>query len=624
MSTIEVKVPNIGDFKDVEVIEVLANPGDAIAVEQSLVTVESDKASMEIPSSAAGVLTELKVKLGDRISEGSLLALLEADGAGEPAVGKPASDAAGAPSPASPAPSPAAVSANVNRAEVTPPAGAPASRGAAGASQAGAAPAAAAKPVAPSGSGTAGPIEVKVPNIGEFKDVEVIELLVQPGDQIGIDQSLITVESDKASMEIPSSGAGVLKELKVKIGDRISEGSLLALLEGTAGGAAAAPAGAGSTAPSEAAPAATAAKQPASGGPGEAADLPTPAGPHELREPTTMAAEVSEPTSTAIPPGGTVSVETEEAHAAKPHASPSVRKFARELGVDLSKVRGSGEKHRITHEDVQAWVKGAIARAGERPPASVATPAGEGGAGLGLIPWPKVDFGKLGPIETRPVARIRKIAAANLHRNWVMIPHVTNHDEADITDLEAFRVQLNGELQKGGTKVTMLAFLIKACVSALQKYPEFNSSLEGENLILKRYWHIGFAADTPNGLTVPVIRDADTKGIMQIARETSELAAKARDGKLSPAEMQGGTFTISSLGGIGGTYFTPIINAPEVAILGVCRSFTKPVWDGKKFRPRLTLPLSLSWDHRVVDGAGAARFNVYLAQLLADFRRVML
>ena len=321
-------------------------------------------------------------------------------------------------------------------------------------------------------------------------------------------------------------------------------------------------------------------------------------------------------------PTATLAEEPDGSRGAKAHASPSVRKFARELGVDLSRVKGSGPKERITHDDVRAWVKAAIARSEGGAPASVQ--AGADGAGLGLIPWPKVDFAKFGPIETKPVARIRKISAANLHRNWVMIPHVTNHDEADITELEAFRVQLNQEQGKAGVKVTMLAFLIKACVSALQKFPEFNSSLDGENVVLKNYWHIGFAADTPNGLMVPVIRDADKKGIFQIAQETSELAAKAREGKLSPADMQGGTFSISSLGGIGGTYFTPIINAPEVAILGVCRSFTKPVWNGEAFEPRLILPLSLSWDHRVVDGAAAARFNVHLAQLLADFRRVML
>jgi pyruvate dehydrogenase E2 component (dihydrolipoamide acetyltransferase) len=312
------------------------------------------------------------------------------------------------------------------------------------------------------------------------------------------------------------------------------------------------------------------------------------------------------------------------AHVVKPHASPSVRRFARELGVDLSRVRGSGPKQRILHEDVQAYVKDAVAQAGRAPAAETATPSADAGAGLGLLPWPKVDFAKFGPIETKPLPRIRRIAAANLHRNWVMIPHVTNHEDADVTDLEAFRVQLNRENEKTGPKLTMLAFLIKACVHALKRHPEFNASLDGDALVLKQYWHIGFAADTPNGLVVPVIRDADRKGVGEIATETAELARKARDGKLSPTEMQGGTFSISSLGGIGGTGFTPIVNAPEVAILGVSRTATKPVWNGSAFVPRLILPLSLSYDHRVIDGAAAARFNAHLATLLADFRRVML
>jgi len=455
-------------------------------------------------------------------------------------------------------------------------------------------------------------IEVKVPDIGDFKEVEVIEVLVKAGDAIAVEQSLITVESDKASMEIPSSAAGVLKELKVKVGDKVSEGTLLAIVEAGEGAAAAAPAAEAPTAapaPAEVAPA-----QPAAA----AAEAPAAAAPARAASPVVETAVPARPPS----PTATLAEEPDGSRGAKAHASPSVRKFARELGVDLSRVKGSGPKERITHDDVRAWVKAAIARSEGGAPASAAS--GGEGAGLGLIPWPKVDFAKFGPIETKPVARIRKISAANLHRNWVMIPHVTNHDEADITGLEAFRVQLNQEQGKAGVKVTMLAFLIKACVSALQKFPEFNSSLDGENVVLKNYWHVGFAADTPNGLMVPVIRDADKKGIFQIAKETSELAAKAREGKLSPADMQGGTFSISSLGGIGGTYFTPIINAPEVAILGVCRSFTKPVWNGEAFEPRLILPLSLSWDHRVVDGAAAARFNVHLAQLLADFRRVML
>ncbi|HXH02418.1 MAG TPA: dihydrolipoyllysine-residue acetyltransferase, partial [Candidatus Competibacteraceae bacterium] len=310
-----------------------------------------------------------------------------------------------------------------------------------------------------------------------------------------------------------------------------------------------------------------------------------------------------------------------EAGFAKAHASPAVRAFARELGVDLGRVSGSGPKGRILKEDVQNYVKQVLS--GELA-AAPAAPAGEAGAALGLIPWPKVDFAKFGPVESKPLGRIKKISGANLHRNWVMIPHVTNHEDADITELEAFRVQLNKEYEKQGVKVTMLAFLIKAAVAALKKFPTFNASLDGDNLILKQYYHIGFAADTPNGLVVPVIKDADKKGVLEIAQEMSELAKKARDGKLGPAEMQGGCFSISSLGGIGGTYFTPIINAPEVAIMGICRSFHKPVWDGKQFVPRLTLPLSLSWDHRVIDGAEAARFNTYFAQILADFRRVLL
>jgi pyruvate dehydrogenase E2 component (dihydrolipoamide acetyltransferase) len=315
-----------------------------------------------------------------------------------------------------------------------------------------------------------------------------------------------------------------------------------------------------------------------------------------------------------------------ELHAAdpvvKPHASPSVRQFARELGVDLTRVRGTGPKQRILHEDVRGFVKAAVAQAAA--PAPAASPPAASAGGLSVLPWPKVDFARFGPVETRPLPRIRRISGANLHRNWVMIPHVTNHEDADITELEAFRLQLNRENEKSGAKLTMLAFLIKACVSALQRFPEFNASLEGDNLVLKRYFHIGFAADTPNGLVVPVVRDADTKGVLQIARETAELAGRAREGKLGPADMQGGCFSISSLGGIGGTYFTPIINAPEVAILGVSRSSTRPVWDGKQFAPRLILPLSLSYDHRVIDGAAAARFNAHLAQVLADFRRVML
>jgi pyruvate dehydrogenase E2 component (dihydrolipoamide acetyltransferase) len=444
-------------------------------------------------------------------------------------------------------------------------------------------------------------IEIKVPDIGDFKEVEVIEVLVKPGDAIAKEQSLITVESDKASMEIPSSAGGVVKDLRVKLGDKVSEGSLILTLDGAADAAAAAPKAVAAQAPAPA-PAPTPVPAPTLAAPPAAA----PASPSS----TAFATEMAErPKPTAAESG------------VKPHASPSVRKFARELGVELARVAGSGPKGRITQDDVRAFVKGALAGGG----AVAATPAA---ANLpGLPAWPQVDFAKFGPIERVEMSRIRRISGPALTRNAMVIPHVTNHDDADITDLEAFRVQLNKENEKSGVKLTMLVFLIKACVATLKKFPDFNASIDAatnDAVIRKNYWHIGFAADTPNGLVVPVVKDADMKGIFEIAAETSALAAKARDGKLSPADMQGGTFSISSLGGIGGTYFTPIINAPEVAILGVCRSSMRPVWDGKAFVPRLTLPLSLSWDHRVVDGAAAARFNVHLAALLADFRRVML
>ena len=435
--------------------------------------------------------------------------------------------------------------------------------------------------------------EIQVPDIGDFASVDVTEILVKPGDTVKPEQSLITVESDKASMEIPSPAAGVVKELRVKVGDKVSEGSLVMLMELDGAGA---PAAAVTPAP--------------------AAVTPAPAAPAQTATPAAVTAPAAASTSVvpAAPTAPVVPVAASAAPGSLPHASPSVRKFARELGVDLTQLKGSGPKGRIQQSDVQAYVKGFIAQGGA---ASVAVAAGGGGDGLNLLPWPKVDFAKFGPVESKPLSRIKKLS---------VIPHVTNNDEADITDLEAFRVALNQEQAKSGLKITMLAFLIKACVAALKKYPEMNSSLEGDNLILKQYWHIGFAADTPNGLVVPVIRDADRKGVLELARETGALAAKAREGKLSPAEMQGGTFSISSLGGIGGTNFTPIINAPEVAILGVSRSAMKPAWneDTQTFEPRLMLPLSLSYDHRVIDGAAGARFNAYLAQVLADFRRVLL
>ena len=545
MALVEVKVPDIGDFKDVAVIELLVKPGDVVKAEQSLITVESDKASMEIPSSAAGVVKELKVQVGDKVSEGSLILLL---------------DAAGSASAEAPAPVQAPLAA------VAPP------------------------PAATAPAAAGGAVTVVVPDIGDFKDVAVIEVFVKPGDTVKVEQSLITVESDKASMEIPSSHAGVVKELKVQVGDKVSQGSPVLVLESSAI-TTAAPAGSAPAAP----PAASAATQ---------APMPVPSA-------APAALPAHDPTA---------------AKGAQPHASPSIRRLARELGVPLSEVKGSGPKGRITQADVQGFVKGVMAGDVQTAAQKAKAPAAAAGGGAlpGLLPWPQIDFAKFGPIERKDLSRIKKISGANLHRNWVMIPHVTNNDEADITELEAFRVQLNRENEKSGIKVTMLAFVIKAVVSALKKYPEFNASLDGDALVYKQYYHVGFAADTPNGLVVPVLKDADRKGILQVSQEMSELAKKARDGKLGPADMTGGCISISSLGGIGGTHFTPIINAPEVAILGLSKGYQKPVWDGKAFVPRLMLPLSLSYDHRVIDGAAAARFNAYLGQILADFRRVLL
>jgi len=559
MALVNIQVPDIGDFDEVGVIELLVKVGDTVKAEQSLITVESDKASMEIPSSHAGVVKELKVALGDKVKQGSVIAVVEA-------VGATAAAPAAAPAP------------------TAPPVAAPVA-------------ATAAPVVAAPSPAAAGPVEVRVPDIGDFKNVAVIELLVKPGDTVALEQSLFTVESDKASMEIPSPAAGVLKELKVKIGDTVNIGDLVAILEGVA--SAAAPA---ATAPVAVTPAPAAPVAPA---PAMAAAAPVVAT-------ATVAAPAHQPGSATL---------------GLPHASPSVRKFARELGVPLEEVKGSGPKGRITQDDIQNFTKQVMSGAAQTKAqaAKAPAPAASGsGVGLDLLPWPKVDFAKFGPVERKDLSRIKKISGANLHRNWVVIPHVTNHDDADITDLEAFRVQFNKENEKSGVKVTMLAFMIKAAVAALKKFPEFNSSLDGDQLVMKNYFHIGFAADTPNGLVVPVIKDADQKGIVQISKEMGELAAKAREGKLAPADMQGGCFSISSLGGIGGRYFTPIINAPEVAIMGVCKSSIEPKWDGKQFAPRLMLPLSLSWDHRVIDGAAAARFNVYFASLLADFRRIVM
>jgi len=526
----DVNVPDIGDFKDVEVIEVLVKAGDTIAAEQSLITVESDKATMEIPAPGAGVVKEMRVKVGDKVSQGSPILVLDEAGA------TTASKQAAA------------------RQKAKPDAG----------------PAPAAK--------SAGPMTVKVPDIGDFKEVAVIEVLVKPGDTVANEQSLITVESDKATMEIPSPAAGRITAVKLKVGDKVSEGSTILELEAEG-----------------AAPAAPSAK-------------PTKAQPEPAVVP-----EASAPQRPPVP------VEPKEATQAKPHASPSVRKFARELGVDLTRVKGSGPKGRIVHMDVQAFVKGALA--------AVPTPAAKGGAQPFDLPaWPEVDFAKFGPVEAKALTRLQKLSGPNLHRNWVSIPHVTQFDEADITDLEAFRKSNTAETEKQGFKLTMLAFLVKACVTALRQHPNLNASLDpgGEKLILKKYYNIGVAVDTPDGLVVPVVRDADRKGVFDVARELAEISKLARDKKLKPGDMQGGTFSISSLGGIGGTAFTPIINAPEVAILGVSRSALRPVWTGKEFAPRLMLPLSLSYDHRVIDGAAAARFTSYLASVLADIRRSLL
>lgn len=434
--------------------------------------------------------------------------------------------------------------------------------------------------------------DIKVPDIGDFSDVPVIEIFVKVGDTVKAEDSLVSLESDKATMDVPAPRGGVIESIAVKLGDKVSEGSVIMTFKGE-GGAAAASAAAPAAAPAAASSAAAAAAPAAS-----AAAAPAPA--------------------------AAASGAIDEAGFALAYAGPAVRKLARELSVDLGKVKGTGDHGRIVRGDVESFAKGGGASAAPSAGKAAAAPAGGGVGGIELLPWPKVDFAKFGPTERKEMSRIKKISAANLHRNWVVIPHVTTHDEADITDLEQFRVQMNKELEKSGVKLSMLPFMMKAAVATLKKFPEFNASLDGDALVLKNYWHIGFAADTPNGLMVPVIRDVDKKTVPDIAKEMGELAKLARDGKLKPDQMSGGTFTISSLGGIGGIYFTPIINAPEVAIMGVCKSYWKQhSSDGKTYTSRLTLPLSLSWDHRVIDGAAAARFNVHFANVLADLRRVL-
>ncbi|UCV07578.1 dihydrolipoyllysine-residue acetyltransferase [Dechloromonas denitrificans] len=541
---IEVTVPDIGDFESVPVIELFVKVGDTIKVDDAIVTLESDKATMDVPSTVEGVVKEVLVQLGSKVGEGALLIKVETGGA-----------AAAAPAQAAPAAAP-----------VT-------------------APAPAAAPVAAAPAAAGGVVEVKVPDIGDFAEVPVIELYVKVGDSIKVDDAIATLESDKATMDVPSTVAGTVKEVLVQVGSKVGEGSVLIKVE----------TGAAASVAQVAAPA-----------PAAAAAVSAPVASTVAAAPVASAPAALAP---ALPLGARV------------HASPSVRAYARELGVDLAKVPATGPKNRIVKEDLTKYVKGVMSGATAAPVAAGASL----GSGLDLLPWPKVDFAKFGEIEVKPLSRIKKISGQNLSRNWVMIPAVTYHEDADITDLEAFRVLLNKENEKGGgAKLTMLAFLMKACVKGLQKFPEFNSSLDGDNLVLKKYFNIGFAADTPNGLVVPVVKNVDKKSVFELAQESGDLAKQARDGKLKPADMSGACFTISSLGGIGGTYFAPIVNAPEVAILGVNKSAMKPVWDGKQFVPRLTLPLSLTADHRVIDGALATRFNVYVAQLLADFRRVAL
>ncbi|EID0061170.1 pyruvate dehydrogenase complex dihydrolipoyllysine-residue acetyltransferase [Vibrio vulnificus] len=525
----EVCVPDIGG-DEVEVTEILVAVGDSIAEEQSLLTVEGDKASMEVPAPFAGTLKEIKVAAGDKVSTGSLVMIFEVAGSGA----------------AAPAPVAAAA-----------PAAAPAA----------------------SGAGTPERKEVNVPDIGG-DEVEVTEIMVAVGDTVTEEQSLITVEGDKASMEVPAPFAGTVKEIKVAAGDKVSTGSLIMVFE--VAGAAPAPAAPAQAAAPAAAPAAKPAAAPA-------------------------ATEFEENNDYA-------------------HASPVVRRLAREFGVNLAKVKGSGRKSRILKEDVQAYVKDALKRLES---GAVAAASGKGdGAALGLLPWPKVDFSKFGETEVQPLSRIKKISGANLHRNWVMIPHVTQWDNADITELENFRKEQNAiEAKKdSGMKITPLVFIMKAAAKALEAFPAFNSSLsdDGESLILKKYVNIGIAVDTPNGLVVPVFKDVNKKGIYELSEELMVVSKKARAGKLTAADMQGGCFTISSLGGIGGTAFTPIVNAPEVGILGVSKSEIKPVWNGKEFAPRLQLPLSLSYDHRVIDGAEGARFITYLNECLSDIRRLVL
>jgi pyruvate dehydrogenase E2 component (dihydrolipoamide acetyltransferase) len=574
MAQIDLTVPDLGGFDDVPVIEVLVKPGDVVKKDDPLVTLESDKATMEVPAYASGTIADVKVKVGDKVSQGTVLATAE-------------SADAQSPTPVTPPAMPANDAVGIVAAD-------------AGASMESAAPPPRATDVQsqtqPRSADTV--VELKVPDIGGFGDVPVIEVLVAPGETVAKEAPLITLESDKATMEVPASEAGTIRELRVKVGDKVSQGTVIATLATTT-----------SETTLRQARGDTAAGHVATGDARENA------------APNGRATATTAPSQTPSANGAaTAETAAHPASTGPVHASPAIRRFARELGVDLARVHGSGPNGRITREDVQGFVKTALVS----PPA--AAPGVHAGAvsgfGLGLPPWPSVDFAKFGPVERVALTRIQRISGPALARNWVMIPHVTQNDDADVTDLEAFRKQINAE--RKDVKVTMLAFLMKAAVAALKRYPQFNASLDGDELVLKKYYHLGFAADTPNGLLVPVIKDVDKKGVIEIAAETAALAAKARDGKLGPNDMSGATFTISSLGSIGGTYFTPIINAPEVAILGACKAETRPVWDGTQFVPRLIQPLSLSYDHRVIDGANAARFTVEIKNALSDLRRVLL
>jgi pyruvate dehydrogenase E2 component (dihydrolipoamide acetyltransferase) len=547
VATVEtILLPDVGDFAGVEIIEILVAPGDRISVEQPMLSLESDKATMEVPAPRAGVVKELLVKLGDKVSSGRPLLTLETEG--ESTASAPAAK----PAPAAAAP-------------VTAAAAAPAA--------------------APARTGPAETLSVVLPDIGDFTDVPVIEVLVKPGDQIAVDQSLVTLETDKATMEVPSPNAGLVESVAVKVGDKLTQGDLILTLRGEAADTAHAETPAPQ--PTPAAPAARAPGEP------EPRPAPVPARPEDLA-----------------------------LTGSKPHASPGIRRFARELGVDLRLVTGSGPKARILREDVQGYVKGALAVVAS-PQAAAAAP---GALPFGLTAAAEVDFAKFGPVEVQELQRIKKLSGRHLHRCWLSIPHVTQFEDADITDLEDFRKAQKDAAEQAGVRLSILPLLLKVAAVALNQMPKVKSSLstDGESLILKQYTHIGVAVDTPNGLVVPVVRDVDKKSVFELARELGDLGKKARDGKLLPTEMQGGCFTISSLGGIGGTHFTPIVNAPEVAILGVSRADMKPVWNGSEFRPRLMLPLSLSYDHRVIDGAEGARFTTLLCHLLADIRRLLL